>query len=207
MSILLGASGSIKDGRFGGSRAYPGSHLPICYLFCSFQGGIGNRGHVRCRRYKESDKENVARLFMDTVRKVNVEDYSEFQCEVWARVGLDENRMNRRLASSWLALVAEKGQKVVGFMSVVGGSHLDMMYVHHEHQRERIGTILFEHAVECTEKVSPKRPLTVHASITARPFFESLGFQVVKERILSVRGVLYKQFLMMKQREPSEAEM
>mmetsp|Transcript_27849 Transcript_27849/g.109210 ORF Transcript_27849/g.109210 Transcript_27849/m.109210 type:complete len:93 (-) Transcript_27849:848-1126(-) len=90
-------------------------------------------------------------------------------------------------------------------MSVVGGSHLDMMYVHHEHQREGIGRILFEHALECTEKVSPMRPLTVHASITARPFFESLGFRVLRERILSVRGVLYKQFLMIKPPKPSGA--
>ncbi|KAJ8908574.1 hypothetical protein NDN08_005279 [Rhodosorus marinus] len=172
----------------------------------SFQGGAGDRRPVRCRRYKESDKGNVAKLFMNTVRKVNGKDYSEFQCEVWARVGLDTNRMNRRLARSWLALVAERGQKVVGFMSVVGGSHLDMMYVHHEHQREGIGRILFEHALECAEKVFPMRPLTVHASITARPFFESLGFQILKERILSVRGVLYKQFVMIRQPKPSVTE-
>ena len=43
-------------------------------------------------------------------------------------------------------------------------------------------------------------PVTTHASITARPFFEKRGYRVVKEQQVERHGVLLTNFVMEKPR-------
>ena len=46
------------------------------------------------------------------------------------------------------------------------------------------------------EALVPGRRIQVHASLTARPFFEGRGYHVVREQQVERRGVLLTNFLM-----------
>ena len=48
---------------------------------------------------------------------------------------------------------------------------------------------------------SVKGPVVTHASITARPFFEKRGYQVVKEQQVERQGILLTNFVMRREWE------
>ncbi|MFC4710872.1 hypothetical protein ACWOEJ_05925 [Enterococcus eurekensis] len=48
------------------------------------------------------------------------------------------------------------------------------------------------------ENIHPDKKLTVAASITARPFFESQGYQVVQQNQVFIKDVPFVNFLMEK---------
>lgn len=67
------------------------------------------------------------------------------------------------------SLVAEEDGVTVGFADMDADGYLDRLYVHKDYQGRGVATALcdaLEQAVQC-------EAYTTHASITARPFFES----------------------------------
>ena len=59
---------------------------------------------------------------------------------------------------------------------------------------------------EALERAADTAGLTTHASITARPFFEKRGWQVVKEQQVERRGVLLTNYIMKKTNSGPSAE-
>lgn len=73
--------------------------------------------------------------------------------------------------------------------------YLDRLYVHADYQGQGIGTAIcdeLESAVNVSQFVT-------HASITARPFFEGRGYQVVKEQQVERCGIYLTNFVMIKE--------
>jgi hypothetical protein len=69
---------------------------------------------TRIRDYGAGDAPAIVRLFFDTVRKVNREDYSEEQVEAWAPGVPDPGEWHTRM-NGRRTLVAEEEGGVVGF--------------------------------------------------------------------------------------------
>ena len=92
-------------------------------------------------------------------------------------------------------LVAEEGGALIGFGDITADGYLDRLYVHHLHQRQGVAAALCDRLEETV-----KGPVTTHASITARPFFEKRGYRVVKEQQVERRGILLTNFVMKKPR-------
>lgn len=68
------------------------------------------------------------------------------------------------------SLVAVDGEKIVGFGDMDPAGYLDRLYVHRDYQRQGVATAL----CDALEK-AVRGDVTVHASRTARPFFEKRG--------------------------------
>lgn len=83
-------------------------------------------------------------------------------------------------------LVAEAEGIIVGFADLADDGYLDRLYVHKDWQGRGVATALCD--------ALPGAKLT-HASLTARPFFEQRGWQVVKEQRVERRGVLLTNFV------------
>ena len=134
---------------------------------------------TRIRDYGAGDAPAIVRLFFDTVRKVNREDYSEEQVEAWAPGVPDPGEWHTRM-NGRRTLVAEEEGGVVGFAELEDDGHLDMLYVREDAVGRGVGRRLYEAAVREARGKGLSRIFT-EASVTARPFFERQGFRVMRE--------------------------
>lgn len=140
---------------------------------------------MKIRDYNPSDCAALAQLFYDTVHTINSRDYTAAQLEVWATGSIDLAAWNRSFLEH-LTLVAEMDDIIVGFADMDHQGHLDRLYVHKNYQGKGIATAL----VKALEQRTINENIDfyeTYASITARPFFEKLGYTVQSENTV-VRG-------------------
>ena len=152
------------------------------------------------RPARPEDLPALARLFCDTVRTVNRRDYSARQTEVWAARGkalLERDDFFGPLHT----VVAQREGQVIGYGNITDGGYLDHLYVHHAFQGQGVATALCD-ALEQYALARGARDATVHASITARPFFERRGYRVLAARTAVLDGVELTNFQMQKHLSP-----
>ena len=145
------------------------------------------------RDYTPADCAQIIKLFYDTVHSVNAKDYTLEQLNAWATGAVDAAAWN----ASFLAhctVVAVDGRVIIGFGDIDTNGYLDRLYVHRDYQRQGIATQICD-ALENSVGVSAIR---THASITAKPFFEKRGYQVIKEQQVERQGVYLTNFVMEK---------
>lgn len=146
---------------------------------------------MEIRAYRETDLKDIVKLFYNTVHKINIRDYSPEQVNAWATGIVDMDVWNRSLLQHH-TFIATDGYALLGFGDIDHSGYLDRLYVHHGYQRRGIATALchkLQSSVD-TDKI------TVHASITARPFFEKRGYETVKEQEVDRRGITLKNYVM-----------
>lgn len=152
------------------------------------------------RPYRPSDLPEITELFYDTVHTVNAGDYSPEQLDAWADGSPDLAEWGRTL-SEHRSFVAEDGGGIVGFGDIDASGYLDRLYVHKDFQRRGVASALcaaLEGAVEADRIIT-------HASITAKPFFESRGYRTVRERRVVRHGVAMTNYRMEKPRPAQNA--
>lgn len=164
---------------------------------CEYNGGVMQNGglKVQIRAFSEHDAAAVASLFYLTVHSVNAADYNEAQLNAWAPAEVLAEDWSHRFDGR-LALVALYSGEVVGFADMdVPRAYLDRLYVHRDYQRCGIATAL----CNALETACPAGAvISVHASLTAEPFFVSRGYRVQTRQTVSCRGVLMDNCLMCK---------
>lgn len=153
------------------------------------------------RPYAPSDCQVLAELFHHTVHTVNAGDYTPEQLDAWSPGAVDLEGWNRSFLEHH-TLVAEESGRIVGFGDMDGTGYLDRLYVHKDCQGRGIASAI----CEALERAADTAGLTTHASITARPFFEKRGWQVVKEQQVERRGVLLTNYIMKKTNSGPSAE-
>jgi putative acetyltransferase len=150
------------------------------------------------RKYIPSDAQEIAHIYYHTIHIINSKDYSEEQINAWAPWSSvqDYSGWSEKLARI-KPLVALINGSIVGFVEFEDNGHIDCFYVHHLHQGDGIGKALMYEIVYNAETMEINR-IYAEVSITARPFFESRGFIVVKEQQVYIRGVALTNFIMEK---------
>ena len=118
------------------------------------------------RPYLPADALLLAEIFRASIEELTAEDYSEAQRGVWAAAADDEDAFGARLAKE-LTLIATLGGSVVGFVSLKGADHLDLIYVHPAVAGQGIGAMLCD-AVERIAAARGTPRLLVDASDSAR---------------------------------------
>jgi putative acetyltransferase len=131
-------------------------------------------------------------LFQRSVREVASRDYSPAQISAWAPESSDLEAWTRRLETGGV-IVYQRKDEIVGFARVDETGCVDLLYVHPEVQRQSVGRALLDRVISWAVSQGI-RHLRSYVSITARPFFESVGFRV--ERVVERRGVLLQNFRM-----------
>lgn len=91
-------------------------------------------------------------------------------------------------------LVAIKDDQVVGFADMSDTGYLDRLYVHAAYQHQGIATALVTALEE--QMLAPR--YTTYASITAKPFFMQMGYQVVRKNTVVRAGINLINFEMVK---------
>lgn len=149
---------------------------------------------MELRNYQKSDCKELAELFYNTVHTVNAKDYTEEQLNAWAPGQVDLECWNQSFQEHF-CLVAVENERIVGFGDLDQTGYLDRLFVHCDYQRKGIATAICDRLEDFVSG-----DVTTHASITARPFFEKRGYQVVKEQEVERRGVSLKNYVMKKQK-------
>ena len=148
---------------------------------------------ILIRPYRAGDCRALAQLFYETVHTVNARDYTGEQLDAWATGDVDLAAWEASFLRHY-TLVAEAGGQIVGFADMDKTGYLDRLYVHQDFQRQGIATAL----CDALERLCPCERYTVHASITAQPFFLDRGYQVVREQRVERQGVFLTNFSMEK---------
>ena len=151
---------------------------------------------MKMRLYHPHHAAALARLFTDTVHHINKSDYSPEQLAAWAPDPPDVEHWRGRL-SGLIAFVAEHDSEIVGFATFEPDGHLDHIYVHHRFQRQGVASMLYRRIEEEARSRGLSR-IHTEASITARPFFERVGFKVIAPQTVEHRGVAFTNYRMEK---------
>lgn len=149
------------------------------------------------RNYMKGDSQETAKLFYNTVHVINKRDYTDAQIKVWAPENRDLKKWNESF-SGRKAIVAVEENHIVGFCDITDSGYLDRLYVHSEFQGKGAGKALCREA----EKYAADRgneTVEVYGSITAKPFFESLGYSVIRDNEVIRDGISLKNFYMKKE--------
>jgi len=149
---------------------------------------------IRIRAYQPDDLDSLINLFTDTVRRVAGRDYTEAQTAAWAPTAVSRAKWSQRLAGR-PTFVAEIGPAIVGFSDLEPDGHIDMMFVHADHQGQGVASRLMDH-IEGMAAEFGLAALFTESSITARPFFERRGFHVVESQDVEVRGQILRNYRM-----------
>ena len=96
------------------------------------------------RPYLAADTPILAAIFGASVLELTGDDYGEAQQEAWAATVDDEDAFGKRLAGQ-LTLIATLQDSPVGFASLKGADHIDMLYVHPSVAGQGVGITIRGH--------------------------------------------------------------
>ena len=145
---------------------------------------------------RPEDAEALIALYRDTIRHVNLRDYTAAQVAAWAPDEIPAAPWADRLADSrWT--VAERDGAVAGFCELEADGLVRMLFVHKHHQGRGIAAALLERA-EAQARAAGLTRLYTEASLTARPVFERHGYRVIDAQTVSIDDQRLRNFRMEK---------
>ncbi|HEY0849182.1 MAG TPA: GNAT family N-acetyltransferase [Bradyrhizobium sp.] len=153
------------------------------------------------RPYLASDTPLLAQIFVASIQELTGDDYNEAQQEAWAAAAEDEAAFGKKLASE-LTLIATMQNSPVGFASLKGADHIEMLYVHPSAAGQGVGAML----VDALEKLAGARgakSLSVDASDSALDFFKKRGYVAQQRNSVPRHGEWLANTTMQKQLAPA----
>jgi putative acetyltransferase len=138
------------------------------------------------RPFLAADTPVLAAIFAASVEELTGDDYSEAQQQAWASAADDEEQFGKRLASE-LTLIATLQNSPVGFASLKGTDHIDMLYVHPSAVGQGVASLLCD-ALEKLAGSRGAKSLSVDASDNAQDFFLKRGYVGKQRNTVTVNG-------------------
>lgn len=151
---------------------------------------------IEIRLFETHDAEQIAQLFHETVHEVNVRDYSSSQLKAWAPDDIHFRNWVEACSNPFTYVADDKGV-IAGFGQLEPNGHIDCFYCHKNYQGCGVGRQIYQ-AIEAKAVELSVSRLFVEASITAKPFFQRMGFSVVKEQEVARRGEIFINYAMEK---------
>jgi N-acetylglutamate synthase-like GNAT family acetyltransferase len=159
---------------------------------------------MNVRRYKTGEEKEIWLLYYNTTRRINGRDYTKEQVERWAPDQMEASWKERVRQKN--PFVAEHEGEIVGFVELEASGHIDRFYCHHQWQRRGIGKLLYQ-AVEQEAFRLNINVLFLESSKTARKFFLSMGFEIVREESNLICGAPAPRFHMRKELKCTAMDM
>jgi len=161
---------------------------PNCPEWLAGYLSLISRQKMTIRPYQPEDVQDLANIYYHTIHKVNTQDYSREQLQVWApQTSLQTDRWAQKFAKT-KPFVAIAENQVVGFAEFEPNGHIDCFYCHHEWIGRGVGSLLMKHIHKKANELGIAR-IFAEVSITAKPFFERYGFVTVTEQSVVKDGI------------------
>ena len=150
---------------------------------------------AKIRAGKDEDHDQLGQVMFDAIRGGR-SAYTAEQCKAWVpevRRGAD---WSKRLSAQSI-FVAEVDDEIVGFLSLAESGYVDLAFIRPKHQGTGLFRLLYERLEQTARERGEKR-LWVHASLMAQPAFTAMGFEIVREEFVEIRGETFRRFEMEK---------
>lgn len=149
---------------------------------------------ITIRKYIEGDEKELWDLFYNTIRTININDYSPEQVNVWAPNDYNFEKWKNKIRSinPFVALIDDV---IVGYTDLQSDGYIDHFYCHHAYQGKGVGSALMNHILDLGSRLEIKRYYS-EVSITAKPFFEKFDFKVVKKQKVELSRIQLTNYLM-----------
>jgi putative acetyltransferase len=148
------------------------------------------------RPYVATDAVALWLLFYQTIRHINSRDYSPVQIAAWAPDNYDLTAWQQRM-QKLSPFVAEIDGVIVGYTDLQSDGLIDHFFCHYQYQGQGVGRALMQHVFTVGQTRGIRRYYS-EVSITARPFYEHMGFSLVKQQLIDIRGQQFINFVMEK---------
>lgn len=148
------------------------------------------------RAFQTRDAQQIAQLFHDTVHNINIRDYSSSQVQAWAPDQINVRDWATDCAN-YFTYVADLNGTIIGFGELAANGYIRCFYCHHQYQGCGVGRQIYQ-AIESQALQQQQSRLFTEASITAKPFFERMGFSVFQEQCVARSGEFFINYLMKK---------
>lgn len=151
---------------------------------------------IKIRLFQTQDADRIAQLFHDTVREVNIRDYSIDRVRAWAPDHIYFRNWAEACGDRHTYIAEDKGE-IIGFGELESDGRIDCFYCHKDYQRCGVGTRIYR-AIEAKALELGIAHLRTESSITAKAFFKSRGFSIVKQQQVCCRGEMFTNYVMEK---------
>ena len=138
------------------------------------------------RPYLAADTPMLATIFVAAIQELTGDDYSEAQQQAWAAAADDEEHFGKKLANE-LTLIATIQNAPVGFASLKGPDHIEMLYVHPSVAGQGVASMLCD-ALEKLAGGRGAKSLSVDASDSALELFRKRGYVAKRRNTVTVNG-------------------
>ncbi|MET3845471.1 GNAT family N-acetyltransferase [Bradyrhizobium sp. OAE829] len=138
------------------------------------------------RPFLAADTPVVAAIFVAAIQELTGDDYSEAQQEAWASAADDEEQFGKKRAGE-LTLIATLQNSPVGFASLKGADHIEMLFVHPSAVGQGVGAMLCD-ALEKLAGARGAKILTVDVSDNAQEFFLKRGYVAMQRNTVTING-------------------
>src|SRR6202165_6002475 len=138
------------------------------------------------RPFLAADTPVLAAIFVAAIEELTGDDYGEAQQQAWASAADDEEQFGKRLGTE-LTLIATLQNSPVGFASLKGADHIDMLYVHPGAAGHGVASMLCD-ALEKLAGARGAKSLTVDASDNSETLFRKRGYVAKQRNTVTVHG-------------------
>jgi len=139
---------------------------------------------IGLRPFLPADTSILAAIFVASIEELTEDSYSEAQREAWASRAEDETAFGKKLGAQ-LTLIATIAGSPVGFASLKGTDHLDMLFVHPGAVRQGVASTMCD-AIEKLAAARGAARISVDASDSAQEFFAGRGYVGQQRNSISI---------------------
>ena len=108
------------------------------------------KAEISIRDYQPEDVQALAKIFYNTIHKINIQHYTEEQVDVSAPITSLETEGWAKKFPRTKPIVATVGDEIVGFAEFEPNGHIDCFYCHHEWIGKGVGSALMKEILHIT---------------------------------------------------------
>lgn len=138
----------------------------------------------------------IACVFHDAIHQIAKHDYTEEQLRAWSPGELTAEHWQRRTRELEVK-VAVTDNVLAGFIGFSRSGYIDLLFIRPDFVRRGVATALLLDA-ETTLRKLGVRTVWTQASLTARHFFEVMGYGILREQTVRCNGVELRNYRMEK---------
>ncbi len=151
---------------------------------------------INIRKANHNDVTAITTIFKETIQTVNAKDYSPEQIALWVSGGDDIQKWLDRIDEHYF-VVTEENDQVTGWAYLSNGNYFDGLYIHKDHQGKGLATLFLKHFEEKVRENGHDQ-MDSDVSITALPFFEKHGFEIVRKQQKEFKGLIFENYIVTK---------